>query len=301
MTTLSARLENNEVILVDGATGTELERRGVPMDGIAWSATALETHPDVIRQIHVDHIQAGANIVITNSFGLSRNVLEAAGLGDKVEALNRRSVELAQEARDAAGVGHEVYLAGSISSFPPGLDLSKFPQESTAREVHAEQADLLVGSEVDLIMLEMMRRIDLTTYAMESALATNMPVWVGLSCRRETDGTMLLWDGEPIDEALDALLPIGGQAFTIMHTQTEDVVDALSMLKARWDGPFGAYPHSGEFVMPSWQFHDVISPDDYCVEAREWVDMGAQIIGGCCGITPAHIRVLAEQLPHTLN
>ena len=300
MATLGERLENNEVILLDGATGTELERRGVPMDGIAWSAAAIETHPDVLRQIHIDHIQAGAEVVITNSFGTSRNVLEAAGFGDKVEALNRRSVELALEARDAAGVEHDVFVAGSISSFAPGYDPSKAPTESTARELHAEQAELLIRSGVDLIMLEMMGCIDLATYAIETALATGMPVWVGLSCRRAADGSLLFWGGEPFDEALDALLGLGGQAITIMHTQTDSAVEALAMVKARWDGPFGAYAHSGKFIMPNFQFHGVISPDDYCVEARQWVDMGAQIIGGCCGITPDHIRVLAEQLPRTL-
>ena len=299
MATLSERLENNEVILLDGATGTELDRRGAPMDGVVWSAAAIETHPDILRQIHVDHIQAGAEVVITNSFGTSRNVLEAAGFGDKIEALNRRSVELALEARAIAGVEHEVFVAGSISSFSPGNDHSDRLPESIAREVYTEQAALLVRSGVDLIMLEMMRRIDLATYAIESALTTGMPVWVGMSCRRADDGTMLLWDGEPFDEALDALLALGGQAIIIMHTLTEDTVDALAMVKAHWDGPFGAYPHSGEFVMPNWQFHDIISPDDFCIEARQWVDMGAQIIGGCCGITPDHIRVLAEQIPRT--
>ncbi|MGH6959385.1 MAG: homocysteine S-methyltransferase family protein, partial [Dongiaceae bacterium] len=100
MTNLLARIERGDVIILDGAMGTELQRRGVPMDRVAWSAAALATHPEVIRDIHEDYIRAGADVIITNSFGSSRHVLEPAGLGDRVAPLNRRSLELAKEARD---------------------------------------------------------------------------------------------------------------------------------------------------------------------------------------------------------
>lgn len=75
MSTLQEMLEHREVVVLDGATGTELERRGVPMHGVAWSAAALETHPDIVRKVHEDYIRAGADIIITNTFATSWNGL----------------------------------------------------------------------------------------------------------------------------------------------------------------------------------------------------------------------------------
>jgi len=75
---LEQRLAGGGVVILDGATGTELERRGVPMDGQAWSATANLTHPDVVRSVHEDYIRAGADVIITNTFATARNLLDAA-------------------------------------------------------------------------------------------------------------------------------------------------------------------------------------------------------------------------------
>ena len=81
-----------------------------------------------------------------------------------------------------------------------------------------------------------------------------------------------------------------------MHTEARDVAAALEVVKQQWTGPLGAYGHSGQFVMPNWQFNDVISPETYLTQARIWVAAGARLIGGCCGIGPDHIRLLSEQL-----
>ena len=92
-----------------------LQRRGVPMHHVAWSAAALETHPHIVRQVHEDHIAAGAEVITANSFGTSRHVLEPAGMGDQVAELNRRAIQLAREARDRAlGTGMKDGMAQSV-------------------------------------------------------------------------------------------------------------------------------------------------------------------------------------------
>ena len=89
---LGERLAAGEVIIIDGAMGTELQRRGVPMDKVAWSAAAIASHPDTIREIHEDYIRAGAEVIIANTFGAARHVLARASLGERVGELNRRAV-----------------------------------------------------------------------------------------------------------------------------------------------------------------------------------------------------------------
>ena len=97
---LQSKLDNNEVIIMDGGTGTEIVRRGVPLCPTTWSARAILTHPDVIRQIHEEYIQAGAEVIITNTFSTDRSTLEAGGLADQTVEINRLAVKLAQEARN---------------------------------------------------------------------------------------------------------------------------------------------------------------------------------------------------------
>jgi S-methylmethionine-dependent homocysteine/selenocysteine methylase len=300
MSALQQRLDGGEVVILDGATGTELERRGAPMDEAAWDAAALLTHPDMVREVHEDYIRAGADVIITNTFATARHVLEPAGMGERFRELNIRAVTLAKEARENAAEG-PVFIAGSISTFTARYDYSYEPRAERARANYREQAEVLAESEADVIALEMMRDIEQTTYALEAAVSTGLPVWVGFSCKSTDEGTIVLWDGDhTLTEAMERIPPLGASLVSIMHTLTEDTAPALRDMSERWSGPVGAYPHSGEFIMPNWQFIDMISPEDFARQAQGWLEMGVQLIGGCCGIGPEHIRQLKEGLPARL-
>lgn len=292
---LMRRIEAGETVILDGATGTELEKRGVPMDGVAWCAVALATYPDTVREVHEDYIRAGAEVIITNTFPAARHVLEPAGLGDRFQELNTLAVELVRRARENAAE-NEVCIAGSISTFQPHNDDSLAPPEEKARANYREQAEVLAEAGADLIVLEMLCDIEQSTYAVEEAVSTGLPVWVGFSCKRAEDGTVMLWnDGPPLTETLEAV-PLGGVSLvSVMHTLVEDAPAALAEVVERWSGPVGAYPHAGRFEMPNWRFTDAIAPEDFAEAAMKWHGFGARVIGGCCGIGPDHIRALAQR------
>ena len=157
-------------------------------------------------------------------------------------------------------------------------------------------------SGVDVIALEMMRDLEQTTYALEAAVDTGLPIWVGYSCKTTDEGTVVLWDGDhTLAEALEQIPTMGASLVSIMHTLSEDTPAALREVTGHWSGPLGAYPHYGEFVMPNWQFINTVSPEAFVAEAEQWLELGAQLIGGCCGITPEHIRLLKERLPERLS
>jgi homocysteine S-methyltransferase len=301
---LEQRLARGDVVVLDGATGTELERRGVPMDGQAWSGVANLTHPDVVRQIHEDYIRAGADVVITNTFATARSLLDAAGLGERVAEVNRRAVELAREARDRAAGGRDVWVAGSISTMAPGAEPGRRPPVARMSAMLAEQADILTRAGVDLIVLEMMRDVDYAGGAVDAARATGLPVWVGFSCRRAADGTVRMFSGVRDDLAFaDVIAPVmarGGSLLAVMHSEVGDTGPAIEVAKRHWSGPLAAYPESGHFVMPSWQFVDVMPPDEFVAHALGWLRQGVQVLGGCCGLGPEHIRLLRERLPAQL-
>ena len=301
MSDLRQRLDRGEVIVLDGAMGTELERRGVPMDDAAWSAAALITHPDTVREVHEDYIRAGADVIITNTFATARHVLEPAEMGEQFRELNTHAVTLAKQARENAAA-RPVFIAGSISTFTARYDYSYEPRAEKARANYREQAEVLAESGVDVIALEMMRDLEQTTYALEAAVGTRLPIWVGYSCKTTDEGTVVLWDGDhTLAEALEQIPTMGASLVSIMHTLSEDTPAALREVTSRWSGPLGAYPHYGEFVMPNWQFIDTVSPEAFAAEAEQWLELGAQLIGGCCGITPEHIRLLKERLPVRLS
>ena len=291
-----ARVESRAVVIIDGATGTECERRGVPKLEGAWNGGGALSHPDVVRDIHRDYFDAGAELVIANTFATHRHALEAAGVADDFEAYNRRGVELAVEARVESGADDAVVAAG-ISNWTwegehPPLDI--LVRNS------ADQAEALAAGGAELLILEMMIDIDRMTATLDGAATVGLPVWVGLTVGSTEpdpvagDGTVRLTDGEPLGDAIDALCDRDVGAIAIMHTAIDLVDDCLDVALDRWSGPIGVYAHSGEYVYDDWMFEDIVSPADYRTLARGWIDRGVRIVGGCCGIGPDHIRALAE-------
>ena len=300
MASLEERLERSDVVILDGAMGTELQRRGVPMDGIAWSATAMATHSDAVRAVHEDYLRAGAEVLITNSFGTSRHVLTPVGLGDRVRELNRRSVELAREACDRVSPDHPVWIAGSISSFVPSGDYSQRPTPEAERASYHEQAELLAEAGADLLALEMIRDIDQARTIVEAACATGLPVWLGFTCRLGDNGRSVVLRGRdlerPLQDCMPPVLNAGAcSVVSVMHCDIDTTNRALGVVLAGWTGPIACYPENGDWANPDWTFGD-LTPEAFAKAAETWIDRGAQIVGGCCGIGPDHIRYLAERV-----
>ena len=164
---LNAKLAAGEILIIDGAMGTELEARGVPMHARAWSGAAVKTHPDAVRETHADYIRAGARVIIANTFAAGRHMLEPAGLGEDVATINRRAVEVAKEARDQAAED-PVSVAGSICDWVSPD--SKWAETQNLSAALREQAGLLAESGVDLIALEMSHNEVGSPLAIQAAL-----------------------------------------------------------------------------------------------------------------------------------
>jgi S-methylmethionine-dependent homocysteine/selenocysteine methylase len=147
--------------------------------------------------------------------------------------------------------------------------------------------------------MEMMQEPEIAIPAIEAAVDTGLPVWVGCSCRRGGDqGRLVLFDYPDRDfrELLDAIVELPVGVIGIMHSEVPDVMQGIEMLRERWSGPLAVYPESGYFIMPHWQFVDVITPEDLVSAAHTWRDHGVQLIGGCCGIGPEHVKALYAAL-----
>ena len=284
------RFKNQIPILIDGATGTEAERRGVPQLTNAWNGGGALSHPEIIKEIHLDYIRHGAELIISNSFATSKQALNDAGLVHLFEEYNRRSVELAIEARELSKKTN-VLVAGSIcyQRFPTGD-----PDKNTLSEDIFEQALILCNAGADLLMLEMMLDIDLTLITLDAALKTGLPVWVGLSCKKSADGNICLLAGDLLSDCLKELSKRSVPLVNIMHTEVDLISECLDVVDANWNGFVGVYAHTGFYNNPEWIFDNIISPEDYAKASKAWVDRRINIIGGCCGIRTEHIKCLNE-------
>jgi S-methylmethionine-dependent homocysteine/selenocysteine methylase len=284
------RLQAGERILIDGGTGTELERRGVPQLNNAWNGGGALSHPDILREVHEDYLTFGAEVIISNTFATHYYALRDAGVENRFEDYNRRSVELAIEARD--NLDHSSALvAGGMSYWSWS---GNHPSLDELKSAAFKQAEVMAKAGADLLMLEMMIDIDKMLVLLEAARSTGLPVWVGVTCKPDDSGVICLRNGEPLIDALDYIDNCEVDMINIMHTEVEYVDASLDALKSHWKGPFGVYAHSGQFIDNKIIFSGTISPEDYCAAAILWADKGAQIIGGCCGIEPRHIDQLAK-------
>ena len=295
---LKARIDRGDIIVLDGATGTELQRRGAPMDPAAWCGPATLENDHILTAIHHDYIEAGSDVVTANTFAASKIMLKAAGLADRSDEIVARAVEAALKARDLAGKA-QVVVAGSLSHMVPvaegtaKVDPSKIPSEAEISDAFHSLAHTAKSTGAELILLEMMYEPKRTKLAVEAALSTGLPVWFGMSARRGSDGQVKAFhhlEDLPIAEIIKLIPPHGIDAVGVMHTGAEVISDTLVEIKKHYKGTLSAYPDSGYFEMPDWKFVDIIPPDRYGEFVRQWLKDGVQMIGGCCGLGLDHIR-----------
>jgi S-methylmethionine-dependent homocysteine/selenocysteine methylase len=256
-----------------------------------WSASALLTHPEVVREIHEEYIRAGAEVITANTFRTNVRSVERARFDGQARELTHLAVRLAQDARQRAA-GHPVWVAGSISPVEDCFSPRLAPDHDTAFREHALLAGWLADASVDLILIETMNTIGEAVAATEAAIATGLPVCVSFTCAE--DGRIL--SGEALSDAVTALEPLRPDALLVNCIPTPSVSTALRELAAHTSLPIGAYGNLGPPVAAdAWALESEITPARYRDFATDWIDHGATIIGGCCGTTPEYVRVMSDE------
>lgn len=290
---LTRMLRRKSLLILDGAMGTELQRRGVDTDLPLWSANALVVRPETVLEIHKDYLKAGADIITTNTFRTTRRTMRRAGLPDRSRQLTAAAVDLAVEAREAFP-GREILVAGSIGPLEDCYRPDLVPSDRELREEHAELAARLVENKVDFILLETMNTAREAYAACAEATAAGKEVVVSFICNREGD----LYSGESLGEAVRSLSEFHPTVFSINCVSPRYAKRAIDNLLAAADRPFAVYANVGvpDNEQYGWEFtHDILE-EEYATHAQEWRRRGASIIGGCCGTTPEYIRVLRKNL-----
>jgi len=273
------------ITILDGPTGTELARRGVPTPLPLWSGSAVDDAPDVLAAIHRDYAAAGATVHTAATFRTDAWTLRRLGREGDSDRLTERAVAIA---RSSVPEGHLV--AGSISPLEDCYQPARSPGLATCREEHSRSARSLVASGVDLLLCETFAHPGEALAALDSALEHNVPVWLSLTPGPNGD---LLADSVLL-ETLREGARRGAEAVLVNCAPTETLTRMLPQL-AELDVPFGAYGNVGR-PCPSegWLNEGDARPKPYAEAAREWLACGATLLGGCCGTGPSHIAALDE-------
>lgn len=266
-----------------------------------WSGCVAIDDYQKLVETHIAYIEAGANIITINSYASSRLMLGPAGLGEDVKRINQLNVAAAFQAREKTGVN--VSVAGSISHVLPfidGVEGAKQQPDISSEELvdcYGELISIFETEGIDLILLEMMSIPKRMAPIFECANHSKIPTWCGLSAKRETPLTPLKsWHDNTIffENLVVQACQYDFDAIGIMHTSVDAIDAALNDIKKHFSGTLMAYPDSGYFVAPHWQFEDIIEPHKLLEYAKGWKELGCSIFVAYCGLGPEHTNALTQ-------
>lgn len=290
------------VTLLDGGTGRELERMGAPFRYPEWSALALMEAPDTVKQVHRNFIDAGADVVTTNSYALVPfhiGVERFASDGARLAALAGR---LARAAADETQ--RKVRVAGSLPPIGGSYRADRFDAQH-ARPILATLAKNLAPS-ADLWLAETMSCIAEAELVRDVIGADPRPLWLSFTLEDTplTPGESRLRSGETVRQAADTAARLGAEALLFNCSQPEVMADAIRIARAAqprlatgaYANAFTAQSSNAEANTDDAPLREDVTPAAYLEFANRWVCLGATIVGGCCGIGPEHIRRLREKL-----
>ena len=295
------KLNSGDIVLLDGGMGAELENLGASMDKDLWSGRCSIDEPDIVYKAHQNFINSGADIITTNTYASTPISMKEYGYEHHIEEWNNASVNIAKSV--ANNSDREIAIAGSVSTYGSWDKI----EPKYLKPGFIQQINILSNAGVDLIILEAMTS---STRTIESLLDSSdqfdLPVWLSISCAldRKSNKLMLGYQEslnnseaffyDDFESTIIKFKDIHNGPVLIAHSDIKVANQAVMIAKKNYGGIVGVYPNNGFFKKPNWNVIESISPKDYLEEAQQWVDNGAQIVGGCCGISPNHIKALSN-------
>ena len=288
-----------QVTLLDGGMGQELLKRSGAKPSPLWSAQVLMDTPDIVRDLHIDFIRAGAQVITLNSYSATPERLARDADESLFEGLQQKAIEVAISARKKSQKAN-VKIAGSL----PPLYASYRPDQAPGYDEMLATYRRVVNvqqSSVDLFICETMASIVEARAATTAAKESGLPVWVAMTVSDDTSAT--LRNGDAVTEAVKVLDALVVDAKLINCSKPEAIDAAWTSLQSG-TGPIGAYANGftsisalepGGTVDTLSARHD-LGPENYADFVMGWVEQGAAIVGGCCEVGPEHIATIAKRL-----
>lgn len=288
-----------QITLIDGGMGQELLKRSGAKPDPLWSAQVMMDYPDLVRDLHIDFIKAGARVITLNTYSVTPERLARDADESMFESLQSKAIEAATSARDIAGV-EGVRIAGCLPPLVASYRPDQAPDDNTMLSTYQRIVEF-EQPYVDLFICETMASIREANAALVAAKDASLAVWVGLTVA--DDSSAKLRNGDELTDAVKRIDELGAEAKLLNCSKPEAINGAWQAL-CSGTGPVGAYANGftsisalepGGTVDSLKARHD-LGPDNYADFAMHWVEQGADIVGGCCEVGPEHIGVIAHRL-----
>jgi len=289
------------ITILDGGMGQELLRRGHRGKQGLWSAQALLDAPDVVADVHRTYIDVGARVITTNTYSTVPSYLGKAGMADRYVELASLAARIARDVASAASV--PVKVAGSVPPLDESYRFDLVSADAVAMPIY-ESLIRALDPHVDLFLCETMSCIREARNGASAACNQargRKPVWISWTLAEEPGAG--LRSGESIADAVRALEHLPIAAFLFNCTTPAAIEQGIIELRPLTDKPIGGYANLLH-IPAGWTLDNRAvptgfrksTPDEYVAQATRWIDLGATIIGGCCGIGPDYIRALSTHL-----
>lgn len=285
--------------MIDGGMGQELLKRSGAKPSPLWSAQVMIDHPEIVQDLHIDFIKAGARVITINAYSATPERLARDADENMFEDLQQKAIQIAVRAREKAGI-EGVRIAGCL----PPLVASYRPDQAPAVDVMQATYQRVVDAQqahVDLFICETMASIDEASAALIAAKGSAKPVWVGLTVADDNSAT--LRNGDALSDAVKKIDELGAAAKLLNCSKPEAISASWGALESG-SGPIGAYANGFTSIsalkpggtVDSLEARHDLGPESYANFVMHWVKQGATIVGGCCEVGPAHIKVIAQRL-----
>jgi len=281
--------DNTKILIMDGAMGTELIRHGLELPLPMWSGDANLTHPGTIYQIHKENIDAGADILTTNTFRTTPRTYSKSGLSN-TDSINKAfdslntAVALAKRAS-----GNEALIAGSIAPLEDCYSPELFPGSPAAKNEFTQLSEWLFSAGVDIILYETMGCLEEIKAATFAVRSINIPCWVSIILKDKDH----LLDGSDLKDVIEYLSNNDVDKILINCTLITILNDAIELILETWAGSWGVYPNTG-VTMPSkdGNIKEMIPDNDFSISIKNYIGLGASVVGACCGSTAKTIQLI---------
>ena len=283
----------NKIKILDGGMGSELIRYGEQLPEHIWSAKINLTNPNLIYKIHKKYIEKGADYITTNTFRTTPRAFKKIGLtNDKAHEDAQRSFESAINMAKKAS-GGKTKILGSIAPLEDCYLPKLFPGEEKAKKEFKEIGMMFNASGIDCFILETMNSIFETEICLIGIKEFNIPTWVSFNLLNSNQ----IRSGESLEEAIKMLNKYSVDCLLLNCNPLTKTLKALKTIKKNWGKKWGLYPNIGiGEPSPDGIILKHHSDKEFLKLVNKSIDMGASIIGGCCGSTPNHISLIKEQI-----
>lgn len=290
------RLEAGDILVCDGAMGTELQKRGIATGGCSEEYNV--THPGIIRDVYADYFAAGSDMIETNTFGCNTYRLQMHHLEGRLEEFCTASVRLAREAKERihpnAAPG-TYFISGSIGPTGQMLEPMGEANEEDVSRAFVQEVEALVRAGVDVLQVETMMAIDEAILAVRAAKEhSTLPVIATMTFEQNGDGFNTMW-GVTIEEAVTRLSEAGADVLGAnCGNGFDEMIGIIGQMRPLTTKPILAKANAG---MPEWVDGVAVysqTPELIREKAQRLLALGVNIIGGCCGTGPGHIRTISE-------